>query len=111
MANSAAAAPEFPMALPQKDIDVVEQIFWTPGKGARESVRWSHFESTMTKIGAQVTQNGGKRVRFTIQGLGSADVHHPPPQIVIYPRQLKEIEDNLASAFSWTRESFVPADG
>ena len=105
----AAAAPKFPMALPHKDIDVIEQIFWTPGK-ARESVKWAHFESTMAKIGAQMTQNGARRVKFTIAGFGSAKVHHKPSEDVISPVQLKEIEGILASAFSWTRESFVPAD-
>ena len=95
------------MALPHKDIDVIEQIFWTPGK-ARESVKWAHFESTMAKIGAQMTPNGARRVKFTIAGFGSARVHLSEP--VISPVQLKEIEGILASAFSWTRESFVTAD-
>ena len=107
----APAAPKFPMALPQRDISVIDPIFWTSGQGPRTSVNWADFERTMKRIGAQVKQHKGKKVAFTIPGLGTAYLHNLPSQTEIHPLELKEVENNLEKAFHWTRESFVLASG
>jgi hypothetical protein len=103
----AAAAPEFPMALPRKHLDVIEQIFWQGGSH-RGSIRWSDFEATMGRIGAKIEQGEGTRVAFTINGLRA--VIWRPKELTLQARKLRDIETKLAAVFTWTRESFVLAE-
>ena len=103
----AAAVPRFPMALPQRELDVIEQIFRTGGQGPRQSVKWNDFERTMRKIGAQVTPRGGGKVAFTIPGFPTAIVPHAHNDTWIEDGRLNIVKAKLESAFSWTRESFV----
>lgn len=71
-----------------------ETIFAEP---IRTSIEWSEVESLLVSFGADITNRGGSRVHFELNGVG-ATFHRPHPQKEVKKYVVRNLREFLNAA-------------